>query len=177
MKKESIFVLMFFLLVTVAGSAQEKRDIDNSKTTAVSDIYRYSQDVTSFLQIAQIEGFGNLNIPQDAQNVAIIRQVGVGNTATIESNSETSDIRHLQVGINNNIESINTINNFSEQVIQLGINNEYIHDSFGNITSSGLNIIQTGNNLNFQKVGSNSQTRDMTVRMSGQERTVIVRSN
>lgn len=178
-KQYSQLALLFFLS-TLVGFAQEKREIDNSKTRVTSDIYQYRQEITNYLQISQLEGFGNqsnrLN-NQNSGNSVLIQQVGVNNTASSQTNSSFSDIQYLQVGLRNSIESINTIENASESVIQFGIDNSLINNSFGTINTSRLDVIQTGNNLNMEKYGSNARTNNMALRMTGQNRTVIIRSN
>ncbi|WP_179345605.1 hypothetical protein [Winogradskyella ursingii] len=179
MKTLSLRFLMLFFIISSISFSQEKKEFDNSKTKTVSEIFEYKEGVSDYLQISQIENLSTRNDLSNGQtnrNVAIIQQVGFGNNALTNTISASSNINYLQVGAKNFINSQNIVANTNEKVLQTGINNSLINFSFGNVSTSNLDVIQVGNNLKFEKFGSNAQTNALKFRMTGKNQTLFVRS-
>ena len=179
MKYKSVFVIFLALGLGFSCFAQDKTQIDNSKTKRVSDIYSYKQSTSNYLLLNQVES--NIsdyrsNTVNNVRNVTIIQQVGSQNQAVANNNSDISNINYLQVGDSNIIESTSFIENTAERLIQTGNNNSINSFSFGNVDASSLQILQNGNNQIFEKFGTNNLTDNLTLRVSGNNQTVIIRS-
>ncbi|MFD1064005.1 hypothetical protein ACFQ1Q_12175 [Winogradskyella litorisediminis] len=178
--KNSVLFLIAVSFITSLSFSQDKSSIDNRKTKRVSDIYNYKQDTSNYLLLNQIEdvrkGNQDLNKSLNSDNLVIIRQIGDRNISISNTNSTTSSISYLQIGNNNRIESASLIPNTSENIIQRGNNNNLVNFSFGNAESTALQVIQNGNNLTFDKFGANKLTNSLTVRVTGNNQSVIVRS-
>lgn len=173
------YSLVFVFLLPLSLSAQDIAEVDNSRTKKESKIFSYEKSVSNFLQINQArQSASNSNMSnfRDNRNLTIIQQVGQQNRALTNTISANSDIQYLQRGDNNLIESVNFIDNVTERVLQNGDNNRVNNFSFGNVDASSLNIIQNGNNLSFDKFGTNSQTNNLTLRVTGNNQGVIIRS-
>ena len=139
-----------------------------------------SNDLRSVVFMQQMEQFNSNTsgvVPEIAnRRVTVVRQIGDFNTVNSQTISETADLGYLQIGDANTIESFSSIRSYSERIIQQGNDNEVLNYSFGPVDSATFNLIQSGNNLTFQKIGTNSQTDNMSFRLTGADRTVIIRS-
>ena len=109
-------------------------------------------------------------------SVAIIRQIGSYNNINTNTTSNTSSLKYLQIGSANSIESYTSIHNSREQIIQYGNNNNVLNYSFGPVDSSNFNLVQSGNNQSFERFGTNNQTNNLSFILTGDNRSVIVRS-
>ncbi|WP_299115021.1 hypothetical protein [uncultured Winogradskyella sp.] len=179
MKHIILILITILFLGPIELYSQEKVEEDNSKNKRVSDIFNYTKSTSNYLLLNQVEINASdriMNSSNNSRNVTIIQQIGNNNKATASSNSNTSAIDFIQIGNNNNIESTNSILNTTERIIQNGNNNDVINFSFGNVDTSSLNILQNGNNLSFEKFGTNSLTNKLSLRVSGNNQTVIIRS-
>jgi len=179
MKNLTLTFLSLLLVSSFITSAQEKKEVDNQKTKQVSDIYNFKEEISEYLQISQIENTGNSianGNRQNNRNIAIIQQVGNNNFALTNTASNRSNVQYLQTGDDNSILSVNRASNVRERVAQRGVSNSILHLSLRNLNTSNLNVIQRGNNLKFEKFGSNAQTNGLKFRMRGNNQTLIVRS-
>jgi len=178
MKRLNLFLCC--VLLSFWGFSQNNAQSDASSTQRVSDIYTYNSPTSKYLLLNQVEP--NLNNQQVAgtinnpRNVTVIQQVGNRNRAVSNSFSETSDINFIQIGDNNTIQSTSLIPNTTEALLQTGNNNVINSFSFGNVEASSLQIQQNGNNQRFEKFGTNALTNDISLRITGNNKTVIIRS-
>jgi len=178
MKRHCFFLV--FLLLSLWGFSQNNNDNRNTSTQRVSDIFTYDAPTSNYLLLNQVES--NPNNQQvgttidNSRNVTVIQQVGNQNRAISNSFSETSDINFLQIGANNTIESTNLIPNTTERFVQTGNNNVINSFSFGNVEASSLQILQNGNDQRFEKFGTNSLTDRISLSVTGNNQTVIIRS-
>lgn len=111
-----------------------------------------------------------------ANSYIIIQQIGDGNSIESLNDSDQLTGNYIQFGNFNSIQSYSSIKKSAETVIQQGNNNRLLNYSFGSINESSLNVIQSGNNLNLEKIGTNAQTNNMALKITGDNRTVIIRS-
>lgn len=178
MNKLLSLVIICVLGFTNMSFAQEEEAQDNSRTKEISDIFKYEEGVSNYLQISQVEQLSNQASVNgnNSDNVVTIQQVGNSNRAFTASFTRVSDINYIQEGDNNRINSVNVANVLSEQVQQQGNNNRVFNVSVRPVNLSRLNVTQNGDNLNLVKFGSNAQTNGMQFRMSGSHQTIIVRS-
>lgn len=170
------FILLF---ISISVFSQEKREIDNTITNKQSDIYSYTERITNFLQLEQANQrqSNDLNDTSSLSNNNVtIQQIGLNNRVLSNSQSQQSDLSFLQKGNNNKIESLNTIQTVSEQIIQNGNNNRVTNFSYGTVRKASLNVNQNGNNLIFEKFGTNALTNDLKFNFSGNNKSITIRS-
>lgn len=181
MKRYLLLLVIIWLLVPFGLNAQVKKEVDNRITKRVSNIFNYDKSTSNYLLLNQVELNKSAEIPfgdavNNSRNVTIIQQIGKQNKAISNSKSDASSINFLQIGNNNFIESTHSILNTTERIIQNGNDNDVINFSFGNVNTSSLNLLQNGNNLSFEKFGTNSLTDKISVKVTGNNQTVIIRS-
>jgi hypothetical protein len=109
-------------------------------------------------------------------NTVFIRQVGVDNVVLSNIIAESSDIKIIQNGDQNKIEINEAARTVDKIISQNGANNSVIDFSFNPNISTNLELIQEGNNLNFERFGSNELSKNLKFRMTGDTKTIVVRS-
>ncbi|MBW1298619.1 hypothetical protein [Aquimarina litoralis] len=109
-------------------------------------------------------------------NSVFIQQVGTGNQVFSNITAQTSDIRLSQNGEQNLIDINETSRDIEKFITQNGNNNSVIDFSFNPDISTNLEILQEGDNLSFEKFGSNELSNNLKFKMTGNARTIIVRS-
>ena len=176
----NLFTLLLCFLFFVSN-AQESVESNSDKPKGITNLNNNNRNRQNQLLINQIETMSISqsqlnNFANNTSNTVVIQQIGDGNSAVSNRNSQTSSISYFQNGNANVIESISFIPNTTENLIQNGNNNRLTNFSFGNVESTSLQVLQNGNNQSFQKFGSNNLTNTMTFRITGDNQTVIVRS-
>jgi hypothetical protein len=111
------------------------------------------------------------------RRISVVQQIGNDNTVISRTTSETADLGYLQLGNANTIESFSSIQRYSEGIIQQGNGNEVFNESFGPVENASFNLIQFGNNLTYQKIGTNSQTDNISLIQTAATPVLIIRSN
>lgn len=104
-----------------------------------------------------------------------IQQVGVGNYANAQVQSQRAFVDYRQEGNYNYISFDMQATHVENVVYQTGNSNR----AFGFMTGdaqSNLHLSQTGNNQHFEQFGSNSIGDKMQLKMSGNTNAVIVRN-
>jgi len=109
-------------------------------------------------------------------NAVFIQQIGAGNQVYSNITAQSSDIRLQQNGEQNRIDINETSREIEKFVTQNGANNTVTDFSFSPDISTSLEIVQEGNNLTFEKFGTNELSKNLKFKMSGNDRTIIVRS-
>jgi len=171
---KNIFFKAFivFSLVSSVTIAQEIKGGEVSNT-----------DQDKFITLSQINNI-TLNAPADVPNSSIsagvnsvfIQQIGTSNQVFSNVTAESSDIKIFQNGNDNNIEINESARLIEKTITQSGNNNSVVDFSVNPDISTNLELIQEGNNLNFERFGSNELSKNLKFKMSGNARTVIVRS-
>jgi hypothetical protein len=161
-----VFFLFFSFSIAYAQMVKEESQIvttDQDKFIALSQ----GNDISSKT--------GNPSL-SDGVNTVFIQQMGTGNTVLSNSIAASSNIKIIQKGDQNLVE----INEFSRRIeksiMQTGNNNAVIDFSFNPDVSTNLELIQEGNNHIFERFGSNELSKNLKFKMSGNARTIIVRS-
>jgi hypothetical protein len=79
----------------------------------------------------------------------------------------------LQFGNNNNID-INSSGKSQQKVNQIGNNNNFQFIDFYNSSDMNLDVLQDGNNSSIQIYGVNSLMKDMLIKQSAGNQTLII---
>ncbi len=193
-------ILLFFFTCINYTFSQEQKEIDNTVTKLMSDIFSFNNQTSNFLIQQQLitDVVSNRSNQNNFNNSVFIRQVGTNNEIASFSNSGNSNFEFDQNGNDNSISSLNTANNVNEFVLQQGNSNRFINEntiansntrvlqngnnnnfsnfSFGNVNEANLDITQNGNNLTFEKFGTNALTNSLRFVQEGNARTITVRS-
>lgn len=109
-------------------------------------------------------------------NAVFIQQIGTGNQVFSNITAQSSDIRLSQNGEQNLIDINETSNEIEKFISQNGNNNRVTDFSFNPDISTNLEILQEGDNLSFERFGSNELSKNLKFKMTGNARTIIVRS-
>ncbi len=156
-----------------------------SATTYAQSLDEKGQSIASdqekFIALSQLDNATSqaaINRASVAQgtNAVFIQQIGADNTVLSNIVAESSDIKILQNGNENNIEIDESSRTIEKVILQTGNNNSVTDFSFNSDISTSLELIQDGDNLIFQRYGSNELSKNLKFRMSGDAKTIIVRS-
>ncbi|MBQ4820511.1 hypothetical protein [Aquimarina sp. MMG016] len=159
---------LFFMFCGLLISAQEK----NEEQVLLSD-------QSKFITLSQVNN--NLLLASDRTasgntNSVFIQQIGADNTIVSNIVAKTSDIKLFQNGNSNTIEIDESSKEINKLITQNGNNNSVIDFSFNPDISTNLELIQNGDNLTFERFGSNELSKNLKFNMSGNARTIIIRS-
>ncbi len=109
-------------------------------------------------------------------NSVYLQQIGGYNMAQIQTRTNASDIKLTQDGDYNDTYIDYTANTAVADLVQKGDNNrivDFVNDPNADIS---LELIQEGNNLNFERDGVNELTKSLKFRQTEASPTIIVRS-
>jgi len=114
---------------------------------------------------------------QKSGSTVFINQVGEGNIVNAQLRaSQSANSVFQQTGDFNTINSTLTARNIENNIIQKGSNNQvfdYINTPNKDVS---LNLNQQGNDLNFERFGSNAIGDKLQFNMTGSFKTIIVRN-
>ncbi len=164
-------VFAFLILSTSMSFAQ---DTDKEDQVLVTD-----QD--KFITLSQVNSVSpqvsrDLSSIPEGTNSIFIQQIGADNVVLSNIVANSSDIKILQNGIENRIEIDESANEIEKIITQTGNNNTVIDFSFNPDISTSLELIQEGDNHIFERFGNNELSKNLKFKMTGEARTIIVRS-
>ncbi|WP_438711446.1 hypothetical protein ACSTS3_01365 [Aquimarina muelleri] len=169
-KQASLFFIFFYFTITAyTQSIKEENSLLNT-------------DQDKFITLSQNGFLPEMNTITDKStlpngiNTVFIQQIGSGNNVISNIIAESSDIKIYQNGNQNDIEINESAREIEKNIIQSGTNNSVIDFSFNPNISTKLELIQDGNNLIFERFGSNELSKTLKFKMTGEARTIIVRS-
>ncbi len=110
------------------------------------------------------------------RNTVFIKQIGADNVVVSNTVADYSIIKITQDGDQNKIRIDESAKEIEKTISQTGSNNEVIDFSFNQDISTKLELIQEGNNLIFERFGTNELSKNLKFKMSGESRTIIIRS-
>ena len=171
LKNFVLCILSFYCLAVVS----QKKETDNTVNKEIPQIFSYDSQVSNFLQLEQASGAFteafSMNL-EEANNVAIIEQIGNDNFIQANNFAGTSRLLYSQNGNRNGIRNQNNLDAVvTQRVIQVGNDNK-----INAISSGDLDIIQTGNGIIYEQIGTNALTNSMQLRLEGNARTVSIRT-
>ncbi len=170
MKNTILNTLVFILLSTVVAFAQGSEESEISIT-----------DQDKFIALSQVDNIlsqssRNQSSLSEGVNSIFIQQVGANNVVLSNIIAESSDIKIFQNGDQNIVEIEESAREIEKVITQNGNNNSVIDFSFNSEISTNLQLIQEGDNLIFERFGSNELSKNLKFKMSGDAKTIIVRS-
>ncbi len=164
-----IFVLLLFSSAISFAQDTDKDDeiliTDQDKFITLSQLNAVtSQETRSLSSVAQ------------GVNSVFIQQIGADNIVISNVVSQSSDIKIFQDGTENTVEINETAREIDKFITQTGNNNSVVDFSFDPNASTSLELIQEGNNLIFERFGSNELSKNLKFKMTGDARTIVIRS-
>jgi len=132
-----------------------------------------------FITLNQLQNNTAVQVAREnmaGNSTVFIQQIGAGNQIFSSITAQSSDIRLSQNGEQNLIDINETSREIEKFITQNGSNNTVTDFSFNSDISTSLEILQEGDNLSFEKFGSNDLSKNLKFKMTGNDRTIIVRS-
>ena len=111
-----------------------------------------------------------------AGSSVFIEQIGSLNTANVSTATNSADIDVLQEGNSNFLDLNYRVSSVVAQINQIGNSNRFVDYVDQPNQNINLDYTQEGNNLTFEKYGTNRLTESMSFRQTGFDKTIIVRS-
>jgi len=124
-------------------------------------------------------GFNTVPNPKTATlrgNLVSVRQVGELNDAIIRTETNASEVNLLQLGNANAVNLEYKTNTAIADLIQRGNNNRIRDFVIQKNEDVSLDLIQNGDNLNFERNGVNNITKSLKFRQTEASPTIIIRS-
>ncbi|WP_299257598.1 hypothetical protein [uncultured Aquimarina sp.] len=165
----TLFVVASIFLFFGNASAQNTENQEESLVESQERFITLNQlQNNTAVQVARENMVGN--------NAVFIQQIGTGNQIFSNITAQSSDIRLSQNGEQNLIDINETSKEIEKFITQNGNNNTVTDFSFNSDISTSLEILQEGDNLSFEKFGSNELSKNLKFKMTGNARAIIVRS-
>ena len=169
------YILLGFLMCLVQlGWAQNySEDLDN-EDTSVTELNGTEVSPQLFSSFFNTEPNSKLATIQG--NAVFIRQIGESNLVAASVVSNASEINISQNGDLNNVNLEYNVNKVVSDLTQNGNSNnikDYVINPNADIS---LDLIQNGDNLNFQRFGSNDISKNIKFTQTEASPTIIIRS-
>jgi len=132
-----------------------------------------------FIRLDQLQNNASVRVPREnvgRNNSVFIQQVGANNQIFSNITAQSTDVRLHQDGEQNLIDINETSREIEKIISQKGNNNIITDFSFNPDISTNLEILQEGDNHIFERFGSNELSKNLKFKMTGNSRTIIVRS-
>ena len=173
-----LFITTTLLLCcNVSLFAQTFEDETEEENVSGSEILLDNQSVSSdvFLSLG-INNAPNIRNQQITGNNIFLTQIGDLNVTSINANTNSSEIQVTQRGNSNFTVLDYRANSIVTTVTQEG-NFNLIRDFVNNPTEdASLDLLQQGDNLTFERFGTNSITRSLRFVQTEASPTIIIRS-
>lgn len=129
---------------------------------------------------SQLNNFNSVKVEQVSfnkdKNTVYIQQEGIDNQAFFDISIKYPDILLHQRGDNNRVDISESSRYIEKNINQFGSNNTVLDYSFNPNMSTSLELSQTGNNLSFERFGSNKLFENIKLNMKGNSKTIIIRN-
>lgn len=169
---KQIFLFFTFFSFTIPVCAQSVKEENPLLITDQDKFITLSQNGI----LPEMNTVTDNSTLQNGANTVFIQQIGFDNKVVSNIVTESSDIKILQNGDHNDIKIDESAREIEKNIIQSGANNSVIDFSFNPDISTKLELIQDGDNLIFERFGSNELSKSLKFKMSGESKTIIVRS-
>ncbi len=173
MNNNNIIVRVVVILIfsTTFSYAQ---DLDKEDPVLITDQDKFI--TLSQVNDIQLQDTKDIVSISQGVNAVFIQQIGTNNSVSSNIVAKSSDIRIVQNGNENKVEIEETAKEIEKLITQTGTNNSVIDFSFNSNLSTTLELIQEGDNLIFERFGTNELSKSLKFKMTGDAKTIIVRS-
>lgn len=173
MKNKVIYFFTICFLVTQVSLSQTYSDDDSDDDTGSVELNgtNVSESVfSSFFNTTQ-----NQTTPIQGSSV-FLSQIGDDNMAKVSVAAQSSDINIQQNGDDNGVNLTYQVNSVYTDLQQNGDNNYILDYSISTNQDISLDLKQNGDNLNFERFGTNSITKNIKFTQTAASPTIIIRS-
>jgi hypothetical protein len=172
---KSLLVVVILVVIVPTISAQTYKDNNNvaDGEKVILEGKNMSPEMLANLGVFSAPNPRNATVDG---NSVFVRQIGDFNTASIQTTTNASEINLLQNGDSNDAQLDYVANTAIADLIQNGNNNrikDYVNAPNEDIS---LDLIQSGDNLNFERNGANELTKSLKFKQTEASPTIIVRS-
>lgn len=154
------------------ATAQTYKDTETNEDKVISN-EDVSRQVLSSLGIGTSQNVRNSTVQG---NSVFLRQIGDFNTVSVNVQTNASEISLIQNGDSNDISLDYLANTAVTDLVQNGDNNritDFVNDLNADVS---LDLIQDGDNLNFERNGANNLTKSLQFKQTEASPTLIIRS-
>ncbi|WP_298325616.1 hypothetical protein [uncultured Dokdonia sp.] len=174
-----LYIMCFVFFFTMISVNAQTYNEDIKGTTKLTNVELVEKDIVTKAALGDF-GIGTAKNTRNATiqgNSVFITQIGDFNAALLNVKSRASEVNIEQngdfnfTGLNYNVETVIT------DIKQEGNRNvvfDIVQDRTANIS---LDLEQQGNNLNFQRLGSNSLTESLQFIQTAASPSLIIRSS
>lgn len=162
-----IIVNLSILLFVAIASYGQNNTLDDD--TRLKDIMFNTFHTNSLEQDRQ----GQANFQN---NEVFIQQIGNGNNINSQVSAEKRTLNYTQLGDYNSINVKVNAEKIQQNIIQNGNANNVFDFSNAPSQEVSLNLSQNGNNLHFERYGSNSIGDKLEFNMTGNSKSIIIRN-
>ena len=143
----------------------------------IQEIFSQEINKSTLIEISQIESsITNQNIVSKPTSDVKITQVGNKNRAEVISFAQGVKMNVLQLGNENYIFSKVSIQDYRLNAVQRGGNLNFFNNPIFSETGTQLEVIQEGNNQHVENNGANAISKNMRIRITGSDRTLIIQN-
>ncbi len=168
----NIRLIPVFILAFLFSTLSYAQDSDKENEVLVSDQEKF----ITLSQVNNVPSQENRDLSSEVINSVFIQQIGANNIIQSNITAEYSNINILQKGNDNKVELEEFVKETEKFISQTGNNNTVVDFSINPDISTSLELIQEGNNLIFERFGTNELSKNLKFKMTGDAKTIIVRS-
>tara|TARA_R100000789_G_scaffold98978_2_gene104110 strand:- start:171 stop:668 length:498 start_codon:yes stop_codon:yes gene_type:complete len=163
MKSVSInFILILFFYLGSSSCFSQKKEL-------TEDLYKTISQIN-------VDDFSGLTEEAIYSNKVRIQQIGNGNTAIASSYASGIEMNLLQQGNDNYTVSIVRVENYKLNAVQKGNANYFSNMPVFSEPSTQLEVIQEGNNQHIENNGANAISKNMSIRITGDNRMLTIQN-
>lgn len=170
-KNNLVYFFVVCFLVTQVSMAQTYSEEESDNESVVLNNTTVSEGV-----------FNSFFNPSTAQTTPVqgrsvfLTQIGEGNQVRVAVSAQTSDIKVLQNGDNNDVNLKYQVKSVFTDLQQNGNNNYILDYSIDPNQEVSLDLKQNGDNLNFERFGTNEISKNIKFTQTAASPTIIIRS-
>lgn len=116
------------------------------------------------------------SVAQEAKSYVYVNQIGDYNSLFSNTNTMQDQSVYNQFGDYNFVDVSVRSNVVNQNVDQMGNGNSFENYSYNSFNRHEAEVVQKGNNIDVQVFGSNSISEGMKIRVTGNDKSVIVRN-
>lgn len=168
---------LFCLLLVQIATAQTFENDQESEEISGDEIIIDNTNVNT--QVLNDLGFETNFAPDPSTivgNLVTIQQIGDLNNVSVSTTTASSDIAIIQNGNTNDIELSYTTNSVFARLNQQGNSNQVIDFVANPNADPALDLTQQGDNLSFERYGTNNLTNSLQFTQTEASPAIIVRS-
>lgn len=159
-----VIISVFLLLLGYTVHAQE--------TPTTLNIVEHKGQL--LVQQSLLDPMNQLHYRQD--NQIAITQIGDQNRLNTQIQASESNVSYHQLGSYNTIDVVATAKEISQNINQQGDYNHFESYSNNPNAQQSLELMQYGNQQNVSIFGENSLSRDMKIKIEGNDKTLVIRN-